>query len=79
MALGWPLAALLTRGCPSLRRVAHHPVLSQDQLSLQHFLTASTEDKKLWKMGKRKAEKDDLVQGNFFRLICQDVDCPVKA
>ena len=29
-----------------------------------------------WKSGKRRAENDELLGGQFFRLVCQDVACP---
>eukprot|EP00054_Salpingoeca_dolichothecata_P010846 m.60267 g.60267 ORF g.60267 m.60267 type:complete len:530 (-) comp19176_c0_seq2:46-1635(-) len=62
-----------------LNRVAQHPILSRDSLSLRHFLTCPNSDAAKWKAGKRKAEKDSVVQANFFKLICQDVPCPREA
>lgn len=59
-----------------LNRICRHPVLARDTLSLQHFLTCPTSDPKTWKLGKRKAEKDDFVAATFFRLVSQDVACP---
>eukprot|EP00053_Salpingoeca_punica_P014880 m.135690 g.135690 ORF g.135690 m.135690 type:complete len:533 (+) comp16566_c0_seq1:166-1764(+) len=59
-----------------LNRVCRHPVISMDVLSLRHFLSCPPSDEKVWKLGKRKAEKDDFVGATFFRLISQDVACP---
>lgn len=59
-----------------LIRVCRHPVLSRDVLSLKHFLNHSSSDEKGWKLGKRQAEKDDYVGGQFFKLVSQDVSCP---
>eukprot|EP00047_Mylnosiga_fluctuans_P017863 m.64967 g.64967 ORF g.64967 m.64967 type:complete len:538 (+) comp7298_c0_seq2:64-1677(+) len=59
-----------------LIRVCRHPVLSRDKLSLHHFLTHPSSDEKGWKIGKRAAEKDDFVGGQFFKLINQDAPCP---
>eukprot|EP00048_Salpingoeca_helianthica_P015539 m.227291 g.227291 ORF g.227291 m.227291 type:complete len:519 (-) comp17180_c0_seq1:227-1783(-) len=62
-----------------LRRLARHPVISRDELSLHHFLCFPTSDEKGWKNGKREAEKDAFVGGQFFKLISQDVPCPKSA
>lgn len=45
--------------------ITRHPVLSQCDV-WWHFMTCSTDDMKGWKLGKRKAEKDELVGANFF-------------
>uniref|UniRef100_A0A1A8G0J3 Sorting nexin 18b n=1 Tax=Nothobranchius korthausae TaxID=1143690 RepID=A0A1A8G0J3_9TELE len=44
-----------------------HPVLAHCDV-FQHFLTCGA-DEKAWKMGKRRAERDDLVGANFFLTI----------
>eukprot|EP00096_Caligus_rogercresseyi_P010112 TRINITY_DN3576_c0_g1_i2.p1 TRINITY_DN3576_c0_g1~~TRINITY_DN3576_c0_g1_i2.p1 ORF type:complete len:600 (+),score=129.55 TRINITY_DN3576_c0_g1_i2:661-2460(+) len=49
-----------------VNRVCRHPILSQSQV-WQHFLTCT--DEKQWKTGKRKAEKDPLVGGNFLLSV----------
>lgn len=45
--------------------ITRHPVLSQCDV-WWHFITCKTDDMKGWKLGKRKAEKDELVGANFF-------------
>ena len=45
--------------------ITRHPILSQCDV-WWHFMTCSTDDMKGWKLGKRKAEKDELVGANFF-------------
>uniref|UniRef100_A0A673N537 Sorting nexin 18b n=1 Tax=Sinocyclocheilus rhinocerous TaxID=307959 RepID=A0A673N537_9TELE len=52
-----------------MNHMTSHPILSTCDV-FQHFLTCSSNDKKAWKQGKRKAEKDDLVGANFFLTIC---------
>ncbi|XP_077978422.1 sorting nexin-33-like isoform X2 [Glandiceps talaboti] len=47
-------------------RMSQHPVISKSQV-LNHFLTCT--DEKMWKQGKRKAEKDDLVGASFFLML----------
>jgi len=49
-----------------VNRICRHPVLSQSEV-WQHFLTCT--DDKQWKIGKRKAEKDELVGASFFLAI----------
>lgn len=51
--------------------VCRHPVLSRCDV-WQHFLTCT--DEKLWKQGKRLAEKDELVNANF--ALC--IEAPQK-
>ncbi|XP_071440227.1 sorting nexin lst-4 [Hetaerina americana] len=46
--------------------VCKHPVLSQCWV-WQHFITCT--DEKMWKAGKRKAEKDEMVGANFFLTL----------
>lgn len=46
-----------------VNRICRHPVLSRSEV-WNHFI--SCVDGKQWKIGKRKAEKDDLVGANFF-------------
>lgn len=48
--------------------ITRHPVLSQCDV-WWHFMTCSTDDMKGWKLGKRKAEKDELLGLNFFFSI----------
>eukprot|EP00051_Salpingoeca_urceolata_P010111 m.123265 g.123265 ORF g.123265 m.123265 type:complete len:519 (+) comp16585_c4_seq1:472-2028(+) len=59
-----------------LDRISRHPVIGRDELSFHHFLTCATSDTKGWKMGKRKAEKDDFTGATFFKVLSQDVACP---
>lgn len=47
-------------------RVSSHPVLSRSDVWL-HFLTCT--DEKRWKVGKRKAEKDELIGAALFNAI----------
>ncbi|KRZ14086.1 Sorting nexin lst-4 [Trichinella zimbabwensis] len=49
--------------------ICHHPVLSRCEVWM-HFLTCT--DEKKWKQGKRKAEKDEYKDGNFFFTV----SCP---
>ena len=49
-----------------------HPVLSKCDV-FQHFLTCNSTDEKAWKLGKRKAEKDEMVGANFFLTISTPV------
>lgn len=51
--------------------VCRHPILSNAEV-WQHFLTCT--DEKLWKQGKRQAEKDPLVGANF----CLCIEAPDK-
>lgn len=46
--------------------VCRHPVLSRSEVWL-HFITCT--DERQWKTGKRKAEKEELVGGNFFHCV----------
>jgi sorting nexin-9/18/33 len=48
-----------------VNKICRHPVLNQSEV-WNHFLTCTDEAK--WKKGKRQAEKDEYVGGNF--LIC---------
>ncbi|CAN7951153.1 unnamed protein product [Ixodes pacificus] len=41
-----------------VNRICQHPVMSQSSVWM-HFLTCT--DEKRWKLGKRKAEKDELM------------------
>ncbi|KAK7874567.1 hypothetical protein R5R35_013137 [Gryllus longicercus] len=43
--------------------MCRHPILSQCAV-WEHFMTCT--DEKMWKAGKRKAEKDELVGANYF-------------
>ncbi|GFS07825.1 sorting nexin [Elysia marginata] len=49
-----------------VNRMVRHPVISRSDV-LHHFLTC-TDDKK-WKVGKRKAEKDEFQGAKFFQLV----------
>jgi len=49
-----------------VNKICRHPVLSQSEV-WQHFMT--TTDEKKWKAGKRSAEKDEYIGGNFFNCI----------
>lgn len=48
--------------------ITRHPILSQCDV-WWHFITCPTDDMKLWKSGKRRAEKDELVGANFFYSV----------
>uniref|UniRef100_A0A0N5A990 PX domain-containing protein n=1 Tax=Syphacia muris TaxID=451379 RepID=A0A0N5A990_9BILA len=47
-------------------KICRHPVLSKSDVWI-HFLTCT--DEKSWKSGKRKAEKDEYVGGNFLNCV----------
>ena len=49
-----------------VNRISRHPVLSQCTV-WQHFLTCT--DERQWKIGKRKAEKDEFLGANYFYTI----------
>lgn len=49
-----------------VNRICRHPVLSQCDVWM-HFLTCT--DEKRWKVGKRRAEKDDFTGASFFFAI----------
>uniref|UniRef100_A0A0M3IA73 PX domain-containing protein n=1 Tax=Ascaris lumbricoides TaxID=6252 RepID=A0A0M3IA73_ASCLU len=49
-----------------VNKVCRHPVLSKSDVWI-HFLTCT--DEKQWKNGKRKAEKDEYVGGNFLHCV----------
>ncbi|XP_071956407.1 sorting nexin-33-like isoform X2 [Antedon mediterranea] len=49
-----------------LTRMTNHPVISRSEV-FQHFVTCT--DEKLWKVGKRKAEKGDFAGAAFFSLV----------
>lgn len=51
-----------------MNHMTSHPVLAKCDV-FQHFLTCSSTDEKAWKLGKRKAEKDEMVGANFFLTI----------
>ncbi|KAL0965815.1 hypothetical protein UPYG_G00286140 [Umbra pygmaea] len=51
-----------------MNHMTSHPVLARCDV-FQHFLTCPSTDEKTWKMGKRKAEKDELTGANFFLTI----------
>ncbi|XP_068614735.1 sorting nexin-18-like [Brachionichthys hirsutus] len=49
-----------------MSHMTSHPVLARCDV-FQHFLGCN--DEKAWKLGKRKAEKDEMVGANFFLTI----------
>lgn len=49
-----------------VNRICQHPVMSQSSVWM-HFLTCR--DEKKWKLGKRKAEKDELMGTNLFAAL----------
>ncbi|KAI6175385.1 Sorting nexin-33 [Aphelenchoides bicaudatus] len=49
-----------------VNKICRHPVLSQCDV-WRHFMSCT--DEKKWKEGKRKAEKDEFVGGNFFHVV----------
>uniref|UniRef100_A0A915PE54 SH3 domain-containing protein n=1 Tax=Setaria digitata TaxID=48799 RepID=A0A915PE54_9BILA len=49
-----------------VNKVCRHPVLSKSDVWI-HFVTCT--DEKKWKNGKRKAEKDEYVGGNFLYSV----------
>ncbi|XP_056601845.1 sorting nexin-18a [Triplophysa dalaica] len=51
-----------------MNHMTSHPVLARCDV-FQHFLTCPSTDEKLWKQGKRKGEKDEMVGANFFLTI----------
>lgn len=50
-----------------VNRICRHPVMAQCNVWL-HFVTC-TDDKKRWKDGKRRAEKDPFTGGSFFYTL----------
>ncbi|KAF7655508.1 hypothetical protein LDENG_00054990 [Lucifuga dentata] len=68
-----------------MNHMTSHPVLAHCDV-FQHFLTCGVEEK-AWKLGKRKAERDELVGSNFFLTIStptvpldlQEVECKTEA
>ncbi|KJH45302.1 PX domain protein [Dictyocaulus viviparus] len=49
-----------------VNKICRHPVLSHSEVWL-HFITCT--DEKEWKNGKRRAEKDEYVGGNFLNCV----------
>ncbi|GFN87287.1 sorting nexin [Plakobranchus ocellatus] len=49
-----------------VNRMVRHPVICRSDV-LHHFLTCT--DEKKWKVGKRKAEKDEFQGAKFFQLV----------
>uniref|UniRef100_A0AC35U6R7 Sorting nexin n=1 Tax=Rhabditophanes sp. KR3021 TaxID=114890 RepID=A0AC35U6R7_9BILA len=49
-----------------VNKICNHPVLSQSEV-WKHFISCN--DEKQWKIGKRQAEKDEYVGGNFFKTL----------
>jgi hypothetical protein len=47
-------------------KLCRHPVLSQSEV-WRHFVSCTDEAK--WKKGKRQAERDEYVGGNFFNCV----------
>lgn len=54
-----------------MNHMSSHPVLGRCDV-FQHFLTCGA-DEKAWKLGKRRAERDELVGANFFLTISPPV------
>ncbi|CAL8318033.1 unnamed protein product [Lota lota] len=54
-----------------MNHMSSHPVLGRCDV-FQHFLTCGA-DEKAWKLGKRRAERDQLVGANFFLTISPPV------
>ena len=50
-----------------MNHMSSHPVLGRCDV-FQHFLTCGA-DEKAWKLGKRRAERDEMVGANFFLTI----------
>ncbi|KAL2307059.1 hypothetical protein Nmel_005013 [Mimus melanotis] len=52
-----------------------HPVLAQCD-AFQHFLTCPSTDEKTWKQGKRKAEKDEMIESQVdgFKAFMKKMD-----
>ncbi|TNN44981.1 Sorting nexin-18 [Liparis tanakae] len=51
-----------------MNHMTSHPVLARCDV-FQHFIRCNSADEKAWKLGKRKAEKDEMVGANFFLTI----------
>ncbi|PRD27858.1 UNVERIFIED_CONTAM: lst-4 [Trichonephila clavipes] len=49
-----------------VNRICHHPVLGHCDV-WKHFITCT--DEKMWKTGKRRAERDELVGASYFHAI----------
>ena len=49
-----------------VQRVCRHPVLARSEV-WRHFVSCT--DEKAWKVGKRKAERDDLVGAKLFLAV----------
>uniref|UniRef100_A0A8C4PZB2 PX domain-containing protein n=1 Tax=Eptatretus burgeri TaxID=7764 RepID=A0A8C4PZB2_EPTBU len=49
-----------------IARLSQHPVIAQSEV-FQHFLHFT--DEKVWKAGKRKAEKDEVIGGFIFNVM----------
>ncbi|XP_055930462.1 sorting nexin lst-4-like [Argiope bruennichi] len=49
-----------------VNRICRHPVLGHSDV-WKHFITCT--DEKMWKTGKRRAEKDELVGASYFHAI----------
>ncbi|CAL8384337.1 sorting nexin-18 [Gadus morhua] len=54
-----------------MNHMSSHPVLGRCDV-FQHFLTCGA-DEKAWKLGKRRAERDEMVGANFFLTISPPV------
>jgi len=52
-------------------RMASHPIISQSDV-FQHFVTVSEKNEKVWKNGKRKAEKDPFKGMNSYLAVDGD-------
>uniref|UniRef100_A0A8R1DUT1 Sorting nexin n=2 Tax=Caenorhabditis japonica TaxID=281687 RepID=A0A8R1DUT1_CAEJA len=49
-----------------VNKICRHPVLSQSEVWL-HFISST--DEKDWKVGKRRAEKDECIGGSFLNCV----------
>ncbi|GBN08438.1 Sorting nexin lst-4 [Araneus ventricosus] len=49
-----------------VNRISRHPVLGHSDV-WKHFITCT--DEKMWKTGKRRAERDELVGASYFHAI----------
>ncbi|GIY56133.1 sorting nexin lst-4 [Caerostris darwini] len=49
-----------------VNRISHHPVLGHSDV-WKHFISCT--DEKMWKTGKRRAERDELVGASYFHAI----------
>eukprot|EP01156_Anaeramoeba_ignava_P021347 Anaeramoba_ignava/c18802_g1_i2.p1 GENE.c18802_g1_i2~~c18802_g1_i2.p1 ORF type:complete len:317 (-),score=105.04 c18802_g1_i2:65-1015(-) len=53
-----------------LNRIAQHPILRRSRI-FHHFLTAA--EYKAWKLGKRRAEKENKISPEFYKTVSCDL------